>query len=69
MDIPIEEQTQIKELFKQAVLELLLEQKEEVYDVFFEVLEDVALTKAIEEGEQTEWVSKADVFQALEGDV
>jgi len=68
MNMPIEEQTHIKELFKQAVLELLQERKEEVYDVFLEVLEEISLTKAIEEGEQTEWVSKAEVFKALEGD-
>ena len=68
MSMPIGEQTQIKELFKQAILELLQERKEEVYDVFLEVLEEISLTKAIEEGEQTEWVSKAEVFEALEGD-
>ena len=68
MSMPIGEQTQIKELFKQAILELLQERKEEVYDVFLEVLEEISLTKAIEEGEQTELVSKAEVFKALEGD-
>jgi hypothetical protein len=68
MSMPVEEQTHIKELFKQAILELLQERKEEVYDVFLEVLEEISLTKAIEEGEQTEWVSKAEVFKALEGD-
>ena len=68
MSMPIGEQTQIKELFKQAILELLQVRKEEVYDVFLEALEEISLTKAIEEGEQTEWVSKAEVFKALEGD-
>lgn len=68
MSMPIGEQTQIKELFKQALLELLQERKEEVYDVFLEVLEEISLTKAIEEGEQTELVSKAEVTKVLEGD-
>jgi hypothetical protein len=58
---------EIKELFKQALLELLEERQDVLYDLFAEVIEDVALANAIREGESTEAVSKAEVMQALEG--
>jgi len=58
---------QIKELFKQALLELLEERRDVIYDLFAEVIEDMALANAIREGESTETVSRAKVFEALEG--
>ena len=61
------DEAQIKELFKQAVLELFQEQKDLLYDVFAEVIEDFALVNAIKEGESTESVSRAEIFQVLEG--
>ncbi|MDZ7845254.1 MAG: hypothetical protein U5K99_10690 [Anaerolineales bacterium] len=67
MDIPKDEEAQVKELFKQAILELLQERRDEFYDVFLEVLEDISMTKAIQEGEQTELASKSEVFEALGG--
>jgi hypothetical protein len=57
----------IKELFKQALLEVLQERKDLLYDVFAEVVEDLALTKAIREGETTESATKKEVFQNLKG--
>jgi hypothetical protein len=58
---------EIKELFKQAFLELLEERQDVFYDLFAEVIEDVALVNAIREGESTETVGRADVMQILEG--
>ena len=58
---------EIKELFKQAFLELLEERRDMLYDLFAEVIEDLALANAIREGEPTETVSKAEVMQILEG--
>ena len=57
----------IKELFKQAFLELLEERREELYDLFYEVIEDLALANAIREGASTENISRAAVFDVLEG--
>jgi vacuolar-type H+-ATPase subunit D/Vma8 len=57
----------IKELMKQAMLELLKEKRDLIYDVFAEVIEDLALTNAIKEGESTESVKREEVFQTLEG--
>ncbi len=57
----------IKELIKQAMLEVLKERRDLIYDVFAEVIEDLVLSNAIKEGESTESVTREEVFQALEG--
>ena len=57
----------IKELMKQAVLEVLKERRDLISDVFAEVIEDLALAKAIKEGESTESVTREEVFKTLEG--
>ena len=57
----------IKELMKQAVLEVLKERRDLIYDVFAEVIEDLALANAIKEGESTESVTREEVFKTLEG--
>ena len=54
---------QLKEVFKQALAELLQERRDLLYDVFTEVLEDIALANAIKEGEKTEIVSREQVFK------
>jgi hypothetical protein len=59
------DEAQIKFLFKQAIRELLQEERELIYELFVEALEDVALARAIEEGESSEPVSRAEVFQVL----
>lgn len=59
-------QEQIKELFKQAILEVLQERKDWFYDLFAEVIEDFALARAIREGEIEETVSREEVFRTLE---
>jgi len=59
--------THIKDLFKQAMLELLTERREDFYDLFSEALEDMLMVSAIREGENSETVSKAEVLRALGG--
>ena len=59
----IDDKHQLKEVFKQAFTELLQEQRDLLYDVFTEVLEDIALANAIKEGEETEIVSREQVFK------
>jgi hypothetical protein len=61
------DERQIKDLFKQAVLELFQERRDLLYDLLAEVIEDLALANAIKEGESTETVSRAKVFRILEG--
>ena len=45
------DEKQLKELFKQAILELSQERKDLLYDVFAEALEDLAIINSIKEGE------------------
>jgi len=56
----------IKELMKQAMVEILKERRDLIYDVFAEVIEDLALINAIKEGGPTGSVTKKEVFQILE---
>ena len=64
----IADKNQLKEVFKQAFAELLQEQRDLLYDIFTEVLEDIALVNAIKEGEETEIVSRKQVFKILESE-
>ena len=57
----------MKDLFKQALEELLQERSELFLELVAEALEDYGLLEAIREGEDTTPVSKAEVLQALEG--
>ncbi|HUT55958.1 MAG TPA: hypothetical protein VM658_21385 [bacterium] len=54
-----------KELLKEAVFEALRENRDLIYDVVAEVMEDAALAKAIQEGEPTGTVSREEVFKVL----
>ncbi len=62
----IDDKNQLKEVFKQATAELLQERRDLLYDVFIEVLEDVALANAIKDGEETGIVPRKQVFKILE---
>ena len=62
------DENRIKDLFKQAMTELLEERRDLFYNLFAEVIEDTALVNAIREGKDDEMVSRETIFQALEGD-
>ena len=64
----IEDENQLKEVFKQAFAEFLQERRDLLYDVFSEVLEDIALANAIKEGENTEILGREEVFQIVESE-
>ncbi len=57
----------IKDLFKQAIMEAIEEKKEAVHDLLVDVMEDIAMVRAIQDGENSGPVSREDVFQILEG--
>jgi len=59
------DECRIKQLFEIALLEVLLEQKEVFSDLLAEIIEDVAFEKAIQEGEDTEPVSREAIFKIL----
>jgi hypothetical protein len=60
------DEIKLKELLKAAIVEVLQEQKEVFSDLFAEIIEDIALEKAIKEGEKTELVSREAIFKILE---
>ncbi len=57
----------LKQVFKEAIIEMLEERKSLFHDIIVEAMEDIALTNAIREGESTESVSKKEIFNILEG--
>jgi hypothetical protein len=66
VNITLEEQD-LKELLKQALLELLGERQDLFLELFAEAIEDVGLARAIEEGEAPPNVSKVEILSMLEG--
>jgi hypothetical protein len=54
-----------KEIFESAIVELLRENRSEVSAPLSEIIEDVAMKKAIAEGENTELVSRQSIFNLL----
>ncbi|MDJ0508281.1 MAG: hypothetical protein QNJ64_03335 [Crocosphaera sp.] len=58
-------QNQLKETLKVAIYELFQENREESTELLSEIIEDIALTKAIEEGEETELVNRETIFMLL----
>jgi spore coat polysaccharide biosynthesis protein SpsF (cytidylyltransferase family) len=59
--------SKLKELFKQAIIEAMEEKKDVVHDLLVEAMEDLAMIHAIQQGEETELVSREEVFNILEG--
>ena len=56
----------MKALIKQAILELFQENRETVTDALTEILEDIALERAMADAEDSELVSREEVFKILE---
>jgi hypothetical protein len=57
---------QLKEILKNAIVELIRENRAEVSEFLAEIIEDIAMERAIAEGETTELVSRESIFQLLE---
>ncbi|NEQ45076.1 MAG: hypothetical protein F6K00_16535 [Leptolyngbya sp. SIOISBB] len=60
---------QTKELLKEVLVEILQEKREVFYELILEALEDVGMAKAIEEGEETEFVDTSDIQAIFQGKV
>ena len=65
MDVSISDD-RIKELFKSAILEILEERGDLLREALAEAIEDIALVRAIEDGESTETIARDEVFNLLE---
>ena len=59
------DEDKIKQLFKTALVEVIQEQKEVFSDLLAEIIEDIALEKAIKKGEDTAPVSREVIFKIL----
>lgn len=57
----------LKYLMKQAIIEAIEEKKEAVHDILIEVMEDVAMIRAIQEGEGTGIADRDEIFGILQG--
>jgi hypothetical protein len=59
-------ETQLKDLVKAAMAETLVEQRALLREIVEEVIEDMALSRAIEEGMKSPVVTRDEVFAALD---
>ena len=64
--VPLEDE-KLKSLFKTALVEVLEERKDILRELIEEALEDIALARAIEQGERTGEASRNEVLSILEG--
>lgn len=55
----------LKQTLKDALAETLHEQRDLLEEVFTQVVEDFALSRAIREGRKTKLASRQEVFKAL----
>lgn len=62
------DENRIKTLFKEALVELIEENQELVSSILIDALEDIGLSRAIEEGEKSKTVSRDEIFKVLSGE-
>ncbi len=62
------DETRIKTLFKEALVEVIAENQELVSSILIDALEDIGLSRAIEEGEKSKTVSRDEIFKVLSGE-
>jgi hypothetical protein len=56
----------LKQLLKEALIEAIEEKRNLFYDLIVDAVEDIAIVRAIQEGENTETISKQEIFNILE---
>ena len=59
------DEDRLKELLKTAIVEVLEERRDLVRELIEEAVEDIALVRAIEEGQKSPLVSRDEVFKIL----
>lgn len=57
----------LKNLMKQALIEAIEEKRDVVQDLLVEVIEDVAMIRAIKDGEDSGLTSRDEIFGILSG--
>jgi hypothetical protein len=61
------EDAKLKALLKETLVELLEERREEFSELLLEALEDLAMSRAIREGEGSGLVDKKEILKILAG--
>jgi len=61
------DESRLKEILKDALIEVFEERKDIFHELIAEALEDAALVQAIKEGENSKSASREEVFKVLEG--
>jgi len=59
-------EAQLREVIKAALVEVLQERQDLLYDAIERALEEIAFARAIEEGDRTELIERDEVFAILE---
>ena len=57
----------LKQILKEALIEALEEKKDVFHELIVEAIEDIGMINAIRQGQNTETVSKQEVFDILDG--
>jgi len=65
MTVTLSDETRLKALLKEALVEVLEQRREWFSALMSEALEDSAFVQAIKEGEATEIVSREEIFALL----
>ena len=58
---------ELKVIFKEALVEVLQERRDLLHNAMEEALEDIALSRSIEDEKNSETVSRDEVFEVLKG--
>lgn len=66
MAVTLSDETRLKALLKEALVEVLEQRREWFSTLVAEALEDIALVQAIKAGETSEIVSRDEIFGLLE---
>ena len=61
------DESKLREVFKDVLVEMFEKQRGVFHDIVIEAMEDIALSRAIQEGEGSGTASKQEVFDILEG--
>ncbi|MCP4670376.1 MAG: hypothetical protein GY857_03610 [Desulfobacula sp.] len=57
----------LKQVFKEALVEMLEEKQNLFHDIVVDAMEDIALSRAINKGQKSGTATKKEVFDILEG--
>jgi len=57
----------LKQVFKEALVEMLEEKQNIFHEMIVDAMEDIALSRAIQEGQNTGTATKEEIFHVLEG--